>query len=204
MDYTGTGNSLNVRSPQTLQLIMDSLRYWVTEMHVDGFRFDLAATLAREFYDVDRLATFFDARAAGPGRQPGQAHRRAVGRRPRRLPGRQLPAAVDRVERPLPRHGPRLLARRARDAGRVRLPHHRLVATSTRTTAAARTPRSTSSPRTTASRSTTWCPTTTSTTRPTARTTATAPTTTARGTAASRARPTTRPSSRCGAASAAT
>ncbi|MBW4721205.1 glycogen debranching protein GlgX [Saccharothrix obliqua] len=60
MDYTGTGNSLNVRNPHTLQLIMDSLRYWVTEMRVDGFRFDLAATLAREFYDVDRLATFFD------------------------------------------------------------------------------------------------------------------------------------------------
>ncbi|WIX89814.1 glycogen debranching protein GlgX [Amycolatopsis sp. DG1A-15b] len=60
MDYTGTGNSLNVRQPHTLQLIMDSLRYWVMEMHVDGFRFDLAATLAREFYDVDRLATFFD------------------------------------------------------------------------------------------------------------------------------------------------
>ncbi|MGE3285385.1 MAG: glycogen debranching protein GlgX [Pseudonocardia sp.] len=60
MDYTGTGNSLNVRNPHTLQLIMDSLRYWVTEMHVDGFRFDLAATLAREFYDVDRLAAFFD------------------------------------------------------------------------------------------------------------------------------------------------
>jgi isoamylase len=60
MDYTGTGNSLNVRSPHTLQLIMDSLRYWVTEMHVDGFRFDLAAALAREFYDVDRLSTFFD------------------------------------------------------------------------------------------------------------------------------------------------
>ena len=59
-DYTGTGNSLNVRHPHSLQLIMDSLRYWVTEMHVDGFRFDLAATLAREFYDVDRLATFFE------------------------------------------------------------------------------------------------------------------------------------------------
>ncbi|HXA90093.1 MAG TPA: glycogen debranching protein GlgX, partial [Mycobacterium sp.] len=60
MDYTGTGNSLNVGHPHALQLIMDSLRYWVTEMHVDGFRFDLAATLAREFYDVDRLATFFE------------------------------------------------------------------------------------------------------------------------------------------------
>ena len=60
MDYTGTGNSLNVRQPHSLQLIMDSLRYWVTEMHVDGFRFDLAATLAREFYDVDKLSTFFE------------------------------------------------------------------------------------------------------------------------------------------------
>jgi isoamylase len=59
-DTTGTGNSLNVQHPHTLQLIMDSLRYWVTEMHVDGFRFDLAATLAREFHEVDRLSTFFD------------------------------------------------------------------------------------------------------------------------------------------------
>ncbi len=60
MDYTGTGNSLNVRHPQVLKLIMDSLRYWVEEMHVDGFRFDLAATLARELHDVDRLSAFFD------------------------------------------------------------------------------------------------------------------------------------------------
>jgi glycogen operon protein len=60
MDYTGTGNSLHVGHPHTLQLIMDSLRYWVTEMHVDGFRFDLASTLAREFYDVDRLSAFFE------------------------------------------------------------------------------------------------------------------------------------------------
>ncbi|MGB3286092.1 glycogen debranching protein GlgX [Mycolicibacter algericus] len=59
-DYTGTGNSLNARHPHTLQLIMDSLRYWVTEMHVDGFRFDLASTLARELHDVDRLSAFFD------------------------------------------------------------------------------------------------------------------------------------------------
>ncbi|CAM4072054.1 Glycogen debranching enzyme [Mycobacterium basiliense] len=59
-DYTGTGNSLNARHPHVLQLIMDSLRYWVMEMHVDGFRFDLAATLARELHDVDRLSAFFD------------------------------------------------------------------------------------------------------------------------------------------------
>jgi isoamylase len=60
MDYTGTGNSLNVGHPHSLQLIMDSLRYWVLEMHVDGFRFDLASTLAREFYEVDKLSTFFE------------------------------------------------------------------------------------------------------------------------------------------------
>jgi len=60
MDYTGTGNSLNMRHPHALQLVMDSLRYWVEEMHVDGFRFDLASTLARELYDVDRLSAFFD------------------------------------------------------------------------------------------------------------------------------------------------
>ena len=60
MDYTGTGNTLNMRHPSVLQLIMDSLRYWVSEMHVDGFRFDLAAALARELHDVDRLSAFFD------------------------------------------------------------------------------------------------------------------------------------------------
>jgi glycogen operon protein len=60
MDFTGCGNSLNVRHPQVLKLIMDSLRYWVQEMHIDGFRFDLASALARELYDVDSLAAFFD------------------------------------------------------------------------------------------------------------------------------------------------
>jgi isoamylase len=60
MDYTGTGNSFNMRHPHTLQLVMDSLRYWVTEMHVDGFRFDLASTLARGLHEVDRLSAFFD------------------------------------------------------------------------------------------------------------------------------------------------
>ncbi|MBF0366931.1 MAG: glycogen debranching protein GlgX [Oligoflexia bacterium] len=59
-DYTGTGNSLNMRHPHVLQLVMDSLRYWILEMHVDGFRFDLAATLARELHDVDKLSAFFD------------------------------------------------------------------------------------------------------------------------------------------------
>eukprot|EP00475_Leptophrys_vorax_P010905 TRINITY_DN17458_c1_g1_i13.p1 TRINITY_DN17458_c1_g1~~TRINITY_DN17458_c1_g1_i13.p1 ORF type:complete len:458 (+),score=14.88 TRINITY_DN17458_c1_g1_i13:29-1375(+) len=60
MDFTGCGNGFNMRSPRVLQLIMDSLRYWVTEMHVDGFRFDLASALARELYEVDKLGAFFD------------------------------------------------------------------------------------------------------------------------------------------------
>jgi glycogen operon protein len=60
VDYTGTGSTLNVYHPQTLKLIMDSLRYWVSEMHVDGFRFDLASTLARELHDVNKLGAFFD------------------------------------------------------------------------------------------------------------------------------------------------
>ncbi len=60
MDYTGTGNTLNMRHPHVLQLVMDSLRYWVSEMHVDGFRFDLASTLARGLHEVDRLSAFFD------------------------------------------------------------------------------------------------------------------------------------------------
>ena len=60
LDFTGCGNTLNMQSPQVLQLIMDSLRYWVQEMHVDGFRFDLASALARELYEVDRLGAFFD------------------------------------------------------------------------------------------------------------------------------------------------
>jgi isoamylase len=60
LDYTGTGNTLNAQQPHVLQLIMDSLRYWVTEMHIDGFRFDLASALARSFHDVDKLSAFFD------------------------------------------------------------------------------------------------------------------------------------------------
>ncbi|NLD91508.1 MAG: glycogen debranching protein GlgX [Fibrobacter sp.] len=66
MDFSGCGGSFNMRHPRVLQFIMDSLRYWVTEMHVDGFRFDLAATLAREFFEVDKLSTFFDIIAQDP------------------------------------------------------------------------------------------------------------------------------------------
>jgi isoamylase len=66
MDFTGTGNTLNLQHPRVLQLIMDSLRYWVSEMHVDGFRFDLASTLARELFEVDRLGSFFDTISQDP------------------------------------------------------------------------------------------------------------------------------------------
>jgi isoamylase len=66
MDYTGTGNTINVRNPRTLQLIMDSLRYWITQMGVDGFRFDLATSLARELHEVDRLGSFFDTISQDP------------------------------------------------------------------------------------------------------------------------------------------
>jgi hypothetical protein len=182
--------------PHVLQLIMDSLRYWVTEMHVDGFRFDLAAALARSFHDVDMLSSFLD---DDPRTRccAGQAHRRAVGRRARRLPGRGVPAP-----------GP---------SG----------TTSTATpcaTSGAATPAASASwpggcpapPTCTPDGRRPWASinfvtahdgftlrdlvtTTASTTRPTARTTATAPTTTGRGTAAWRARPTTPRSRRCAA-----
>ena len=125
-DTTGTGNSLLMRHPHVLQLIMDSLRYWV-----DG---DARRRLpvrprrhpgppvprGRQAVGVLRPGP------AGPGDQPGQAHRRALGHRRGRLPGRQLPAPVDGVERPLPRHRARLLARRRSHPGRVRLPAGRL------------------------------------------------------------------------------
>ena len=99
MDYTGTGNSLNPSHPSVLRLIMDSLRYFVGNCHVDGFRFDLASALAREFHEVDRLVGLLRHHPPGPDPLPGEADRRAVGRRRGRLPGRQLPGALDGVER---------------------------------------------------------------------------------------------------------
>ena len=204
-DTTGTGNSLLMRHPHVLQLIMDSLRYWVTEMHVDGFRFDLAATLARQFHEVDRLSAFFDLVQQDPvvsqvkliaepwdvgdgGYQVGNfpplwtewngKYRDTV-----RDFWRGEPSTLGRVRA---RGSP---ARR--DLYERRRPPADRVA-------------STSSPRTTASRCATWSPTTTSTTRPTARAATTARATTAPGTAASRARPTTPRSWRCGPGSSAT
>ena len=162
---------------------MDSLRYWVTEMHVDGFRFDLASTLARQFHDVDRLSAFFDLIQQDPVVVARQADRRAVGRRRGRLPGRQLPAAVVGVERQVPRHVRDYWRGEAADAGRVRLAPHRQLGPLRGRRAPPVAPASTSSPRTTASRSATSSPTTRSTTRPTARAEPTARATTARGTA---------------------
>ena len=119
------------RTPHTLQLIMDSLRYWVTRDARRRLplrpRLDPGPRVLRRRQALHLLRT----RAAGSGGLAGEAHRRAVGRRPGRLPGRRVPAAVDGVERQVPRHGARLLARRAVDARRVRLPHHGLEPTST-------------------------------------------------------------------------
>ena len=172
---------------------MDSLRYWVTEMHVDGFRFDLAATLARQFHEVDRLSAFFDLVQQDPVVSQVKliAEPWDVGEGGYQVG--QLPAAVDAS-------GTASTATRSATSGAAsprRWPSSPpgspapadLYAAAT---AGARSPRSTSSPATTASRWPTWSPTTTSTTRPTARTTATAPTTTGPGTAAPKARPTTR------------
>ena len=108
-----------MQSPQVLHLMMDSLRYWVEEMHVDGFRFDLAAALARELHAVDRLSAFFDVIRQDPVDLAREAHRGAVGRRRRRLPGRQLPAGLGGMERPLPRRRAPVLAWRSGRAFRA-------------------------------------------------------------------------------------
>ena len=101
-----------------LQLVTDSLRYWVEEMHVDGFRFDLAATLGRETYGFDPDGAFFSAIRQDRVLARRQADRRALGHRAGRLPGRQFPARLVRLERPLPRRGaPVLAGRRGHAAG---------------------------------------------------------------------------------------
>ena len=126
-DSTGTGNSLNVAHPTCLRMILDSLRYWVTEMHVDGFRFDLAATLGRQMGGFASTAGVLRAGRPGPGAVPGQAHRGAVGREPgRQLRPRPLPRPVVGVERAVPRHRARLLAQQGRHTRRSRHPGERL------------------------------------------------------------------------------
>ena len=190
MDYTGTGNSLNPVHPSVLRLVMDSLRYFVIECHVDGFRFDLASALAREFHEVDRLSAFFDIIHQDPIlsqvkliAEPWDVGEGGyqVGNFPvlwTEWNGMYRDTMRDfwRGQAPV-RSSPRASPARA---------------TSTSTTGGGRSRRSTSSPPTTASRCATSSPTTRSTTRRTSRTTGTATTTTGAGTTASRARPTTR------------
>ena len=178
VDYTGTGNTLDATSPRVLQLIMDSLRYWITEMHVDGFRFDLASALARELHDVDKLGSFFDIIHQDPIISQVKLIAEPWDVGPGRLPGRQLPGRLGRVERQVPRHRAPLLEGRRRPGRRAGVSAQRLAPTCTPAPGAGRTPASTSSPPTTASPSTTSSATSRSTTRPTARTTATATTTT--------------------------
>ena len=103
MDFTGTGNSLNPVQPSVLRLIMDSLRYWVIDCHVDGFRFDLAIGAGPRAARRRQALGLLRRHPPGPDPQPGEADRRALGRRAGRLPGGQLPGALGGVERDLPR-----------------------------------------------------------------------------------------------------
>jgi glycogen operon protein len=168
MDFTGTGNSLNPAHPSVLRLIMDSLRYFVLECHVDGFRFDLASALAREFYGTSAKAAIRSATSRCSGRSGTASTETRCA-----TSGASTPPSA-----------------RSRSASPAR-------ATSTTPTGGGRSRRSTSSPVTTGSRSTTWSRTRRSTTRRTWRTTGTGRPTTAAGTAVSRGRPTTRPSTSC-------
>ena len=109
-DYTGTGNTLNVPHPRVLQMVMDSLRYWVTEMHVDGFRFDLASTLARG----QQALVVLRCHPSGSDHFPGETDRGAVGCGRGRLSSGQFPRALGGVEWTLSRHCAALLERRRR------------------------------------------------------------------------------------------
>ncbi len=120
MDFTGTGNTLNMTNPHVLQLIMDSLRYWVTEMHVDGFRFDLASTLARELFDVNRLGAFFDIVHQDPLLSQVKLIAEPWDVGPGGYQVGQLPSALDGVERQVPRLRPSILERGRRDDVRAR------------------------------------------------------------------------------------
>ena len=198
MDFTGTGNSLNPVAAE--RAAADHGLAALLRDRVPRRRLPLRPRLRAGARALRRRPAVGVLRRhpPGPGAVAGQADRRAVGRRPGRLPGRQLPGAVDGVERHLPRRDARLLARPGRHR-RLRQPAHRLDRPlPVRRPPPVRVDQLRHRPRRLHAR-TTSSRTTRSTTRPTSRTTATAPTTTARGTAASRARPTTRRSSRCAA-----
>ena len=106
---TGTGNTVNVSHPRVLQMVCDSLRYWVEQTHVDGFRFDLGTILAREPNGFDNKSGFLKAVVAGSNIEHHQVDCRTVGHRPGRLPGGWLSAGMDGVERQVPRHSARVL-----------------------------------------------------------------------------------------------
>jgi hypothetical protein len=194
-DVTGCGNTLDLRHPRVLQMVTDSLRYWVEEMHVDGFRFDLATTLAREDNGYDLQRGVLQSAQARSGARARQADRRTVGRGHGRLSSRRFSAGLVGVERRIATRAP-LLARRRRAAARVRVAARRLERLFNRH---GRRPRASINFVTVHDGFTLadLVSYNTNTTRPTSKTTATAPTTTPAGTAASKGRPTTRRSSRC-------
>ena len=148
---TGTGNTVNLSHPRVIQMVTDSLRYWVQEMHVDGFRFDLGTILAREPNGFDNQSGFLKACSQDPVLSTREADRRALGLRPRRLSGRRLPAGLGGVER-------QVTATRCATSGAARPPprHWRRGSaprpTCSTTRAAGPGPASTSSPPMTASR----------------------------------------------------
>ncbi len=111
-DTTGTGNTVDVAHPQVMRLVLNSLRHWVESYRVDGFRFDLASTLGPQPDRLRCARAVPSRRGAGPGAEPSEDDRRAVGYRSGRLSRRRLPAGLERMERPVSRHAARLLARR--------------------------------------------------------------------------------------------
>jgi glycogen operon protein len=204
-DSTGCGNTVNLSHPRVLQMVMDSLRHWVEVMGVDGFRFDLTSTLARDHWNPEEKVYGFD---DGSGfldavRQDPVLNKTKLIAEPWDLAGGgyrvgRLPAGLGRVERQVPRHRAGATGRASRATSPSSRPGSRARPTCWPTPAGGPAPASTWSPPTTGSRCTTSSRTTRSTTRPTARTTATASTRTTAGTAASRGRPTTPRSSPCG------
>ncbi len=197
MDFTGCGNTFNMRNPRVLQLIMDSLRYWITHMHIDGFRFDLASTLARELHEVDKLGAFFDIIHQDPIISQVKLIAEPWDLGDGRLPGGQLSGVVVGMERQISRLHPPVLERGRRHG--VGICHAVLRferSVRMEQPPAARQHQLHHLP-TTVSRCTIWSPTTRSTTKPTAKTIATAPTTISVGTAAPKGPPTIQRSSNC-------
>jgi pullulanase/glycogen debranching enzyme len=156
MDYTGCGNTLNMLNPRVLQLIMDSLRYWVLEMHVDGFRFDLASALARELHEVDRLSAFFDIIHQDPVLSQVKLIAEPWDLGEGGYQVGNFPVGWTEWNGQVPRRGAPLLAGRRGGRLRARHPPRRQQPTCTGAPGGAPTPASTSSPPTTASPSTTW------------------------------------------------